>query len=115
MNKKSGTSKDAADKFVKGIRHKTRKEYSAEDKIRIALVGLRNEASVAALCRCWGISEGLYFTWPKEFHEAGKQRLAGDTARQSTSTEVKELGSESAALNKVVTDLTWKTVCAKKA
>ena len=66
MNKKSGTSKDAADKLVKGIRRKTRKQYSAEEKIRIVLAGLRGEESIAALCRREGISESLYYTWSKE-------------------------------------------------
>ena len=65
MNKKSGTSKDAADKLVKGIRRKTRKQYSAEEKIRIVLAGLRGEESIAALCRREGISESLYYTWSK--------------------------------------------------
>ena len=97
MNKTSGTSKDAADKLVKGIRRKTRKQYSAEEKIRIVLAGLRGEESIAALCRREGISESLYYTWSKEFLEAGKQRLAGDTARQATSPEVKELRSEATA------------------
>jgi transposase len=91
MNKKSGISKDAADQLVKGIRRKTRKQYSAEEKIRIVLAGLRGEESIAALCRREGISESLYYAWSKEFLEAGKQRLAGDTARQATSPEVKEL------------------------
>ena len=96
MNEKSETSKDAADKLVKGIKRKTRKQYSAEEKIRIVLAGLRGEESIAALCRREGISESLYYTWSKEFLEAGKQRLAGDTARQATSPEVKELRSETA-------------------
>jgi transposase len=77
MNQKSGTSKDAADKLVKGIKRKTRKQYSAEEKIRIVLAGLRGEESIATLCRREGISESLYYTWSKEFLEAGKQRLAG--------------------------------------
>ena len=98
MNEKSETSKDAADKLVKGIKRKTRKQYSAEEKIRIVLAGLRGEESIAALCRREGISESLYYTWSKEFLEAGKQRLAGDTARQATSPEVKELRSEAPAL-----------------
>ena len=114
MNKKSGTSKDAADKLVKGIRRKTRKQYSAEEKIRMVLAGLRGEESIAALCRREGISESLYYTWSKEFLEAGKQRLAGDTARQATSPEVKELRSESAALKEVVADLTLENRLLKK-
>ena len=114
MNKRSGTSKDAADKLIKGIRRKTRKQYSAEEKIRIVLAGLRGEDSIAALCRREGISESLYYTWSKEFLEAGKQRLAGDTARQATSPEVKELRSESAALKEVVADLTLENRLLKK-
>ncbi|WP_232796561.1 transposase, partial [Roseovarius salinarum] len=77
MNKKSGTSKDAADKLVKGIKRKTRKQYSAEEKIRIVLAGLRGEDSIAALCRREGISESLYYTWSKEFLEAGKLNRPG--------------------------------------
>ena len=114
MNKRSGTSKDAADKLVKGIRRKTRKQYSAEEKIRIVLAGLRGEENIAALCRREGISESLYYTWSKEFLEAGKQRLAGDTARQATSPELKELRSESAALKEVVADLTLENRLLKK-
>jgi len=81
MRQKSGTSKDAADKLVRGIKRKTRKHYSAEEKIRIVLAGLRGEESIAALCRREGIAESLYYSWSKEFLEAGKGRLAGDTAR----------------------------------
>ena len=114
MNEKSETSKDAADKLVKGIKRKTRKQYSAEEKIRIVLAGLRGEESIAALCRREGISESLYYTWSKEFLEAGKQRLAGDTARQATSPEVKELRSEATALKEVVADLTLENRLLKK-
>ena len=71
MNKKSGTSKAAADKLVKNIRRKTRQTYSAEEKIRIVLAGLRGEESISALCRREGISESLYYSWSKEFLEAG--------------------------------------------
>ncbi len=105
MNKTSGTSKEAADKLVRGIKRKTRKHYSAEEKIRIVLAGLRGEESISALCRREGIAESLYYSWSKEFLEAGKNRLAGDTARQATSPEVKELRSESAALKEVVAEL----------
>ena len=114
MNKKSGTSKDAADKLVKSIRRKTRRLHATEEKIRIVLAGLRGEESIAALCRREGISESLYYSWSKEFLEAGKQRLAGDTARQATSPEVKELRSESAALKEVVADLTLENRLLKK-
>ena len=75
------TKKDPAEKAVRDIRRKTRKQYSAEEKIRIVLSGLRGEESIAALCRHEGIAEGLYYSWSKEFLEAGKKRLAGDAAR----------------------------------
>ena len=101
MNKTSGTSKDAADKLVRGIKRKTRKHYSAEEKIRIVLAGLRGEESIAALCRREGIAESLYYSWSKEFLEAGKQRLAGDTMRQATAPEVKDLRSEASALKEL--------------
>ena len=93
---------------------KTRKHYSAEEKIRIVLAGLRGEESIAALCRREGIAESLYYSWSKEFLEAGKQRLAGDTARQATAPEVKELRSEAAALKEVVADLTLENRLLKK-
>ena len=114
MDKKSGTSKDAADKLVKNIRRKTRRLHATEEKIRIVLAGLRGEESIAALCRREGISESLYYSWSKEFLEAGKQRLAGDTARQATSPEAKELRSESSALKEVVADLTLENRLLKK-
>ena len=114
MNKKCGTSTDAADKLVRGIKRKTRRHYSAEEKIRVALTGLRGEESIAALCRREGIAESLYYSWSKEFLEAGKSRLAGDTARQATAPEVKELRSESTALKEVVAELTLENRLLKK-
>ena len=114
MNKKSGTSKAAADKLVKNIRRKSRKHYSAEEKIRIVLAGLRGEESIASLCRREGIAESVYYSWSKEFLEAGKRRLAGDTARQATSPEVKELRSEAMALKECVADLTLENRLLKK-
>ena len=77
MNKKTGALKDAADKLVRGIKRKLRKHYLAEEKIRIVLTGLRSEDSIAALCRREEIVESLYYSWSKEFLEAGKNRLAG--------------------------------------
>ena len=79
---------------MRDIRCKTRKQYSAEEKIRIVLSGLRGEDSIAELCRREGIAESLYYSWSKEFLEAGKKRLSGDTARQASSGEVKELRHE---------------------
>jgi transposase len=114
MTKKPTTSKDAADKVVKNIRRKTRQTYSSEEKIRIVLAGLRGEESIAVLCRREGIAESLYYSWSKEFLEAGKRRLSGDTARQATSPEVKELRSESSALKECVADLTLENRLLKK-
>ena len=114
MRRKAGTDKPTADRVVKDIRRKTRKHHSAEEKIRIVLEGLRGEESIAALCRREGIATSLYYSWSKEFLEAGKNRLAGDTARQATSPEVKELRSESAALKEVVAELTLENRLLKK-
>jgi transposase len=91
---------------MKEIRRATRKQHSAEEKIRIVLAGLRGEDSIAEHCRREGIAQSLYYSWSKEFLEAGKRRLAGDTARQATSPEVKELRAEAAALKEAVADLT---------
>jgi len=114
MNKKPGTSKASAYKLVKNIRRKTRQTYSAEEKIRIVLAGLRGEESISALCRREGISESLYYGWSKEFLEAGKRRLSSDTARQATSPEVKDLRAESSALKECVADLTLENRLLKK-
>jgi transposase len=86
---------------VQDIRRATRKHYSAEDKIRIVLDGLRGEDSIAELCRREGIAQSMYYGWSKEFLEAGKRRLAGDTARAATSDEVKDLRREAGALKEV--------------
>jgi transposase len=89
---------------VKNIRRATRKHYSAEEKIRVVLDGLRGESSIAELCRREGIAEGLYYSWSKEFLEAGKRRLAGDTARAATSSEVTDLRREARTLKEVVAE-----------
>ena len=81
MRQKSMSSRASAEQTVRDIRRKTRKQYSAEEKIRIVLSGLRGEDSIAELCRREGIAESLYYSWSKEFLEAGKKRLSGDTAR----------------------------------
>jgi transposase len=104
MRQKSGTRKAAAENVLKDIRRATRRQYSAEEKIRIVLDGLRGEESIAALCRREGIAESLYYNWSKEFLEAGKKRLAGDTARAATSDEVKQLRHEARDLKEVVAE-----------
>jgi transposase len=115
MRQKSVPTKETADQVIKGIRRATRRHFSAEDKIRIVLEGLRGEASIAELCRREGIVENLYYRWSKEFLEAGKRRLAGDTARAATTDEVKELRREASALKEVVAELTLENRLLKKA
>jgi transposase len=107
-------AKDTAEKVVKDIRRATRKQYSAEEKIRIVLEGLRGEDSIAELCRREGIAQNLYYRWSKDFLEAGKKRLAGDTARAATSDEVKDLRREATALKEAVADLTLENRLLKK-
>jgi len=104
MRQKPGTNQSHGEKVVKDIRRATRKQYSAEEKIRIVLDGLKGEDSIAELCRREGIAQSLYYSWSKEFLEAGKKRLAGDTARAATSTEVKDLRRESRDLKEVVAE-----------
>jgi transposase len=104
MRQKSGFPKPPAEKVIKDIRRATRKRYGAEEKIRIVLDGLRGEDSIAALCRRQGIAESLYYSWSKEFLEAGKKRLAGDTARSATGDEVKELRHQARELKEVVAE-----------
>lgn len=99
---------------MKEIRRVTRRQFSAEEKIRIVLAGLRGEESIAELCRREGIVQNLYYRWSKEFLEAGKKRLAGDTARAATSDEVKELRQEASALKEVVAELMLENRLLKK-
>jgi transposase len=89
---------------VKDIRRATRKHYSAEEKIRVVLDGLRGEETIAELCRLEGIAQSLYYSWSKEFLEAGKRRLAGDTARAASTGEVKDLRREARELKEVVAE-----------
>lgn len=114
MKAKQRKSKADAEKAIKDIRRATRKHYSSEEKIRIVLSGMRGEESIAALCRREGIAQSLYYTWSKEFLEAGKRRLAGDTAREATSSEVKELRKEARDLKEVVAEQTLEIRLLKK-
>ena len=113
MRQKSET-RATPEQIVKDIRRATRKHHSAEEKIRIVLEGLRGEYSIAELCRREGIAESLYYSWSKEFLEAGKKRLAGDTARAATSGEVKDLRREVRDMKVLVADLTLENRLLKK-
>jgi transposase len=104
MRQKPGTLRTESTKTIKDIRRATRKQYSAEEKIRIVLDGLRGEETIAELCRREGIAQGLYYSWSKEFLEAGKRRLAGDTARAASTGEVKTLRREAHELKEVVAE-----------
>ena len=114
MRTKKSKSKQPAEQVVKDIRRRTRRHFSAEDKIRIVLEGLRGDDSIAELCRREGIAQSLYYTWSKEFMEAGKKRLAGDTARSATTDEVKDLRNEARDLKECVADLTLENRLLKK-
>ena len=114
MRQRSGPQKGAAEQTIKDIRRATRRQYGAEEKIRIVLEGLRGEESIAELCRREGIAASMYYGWSKEFLEAGKRRLAGDTVRAATSQEVKDLRHQAQALKEVVADLTLENRLLKK-
>ncbi len=111
MPRKKKQSSEAA---VREIRRRTRRRFSAEEKVRVVLDGLRGEMSVAALCRREGIAANLYYRWSKDFLEAGKKRLNGDTVREATSDEVKVLRSENRELKEVVAEMTLKNRVLKK-
>ncbi len=114
MNTKNRTQKDSAEKTVRDIRRATRRNYSAEEKIRIVLQGLRGEDSIAELCRKEGINQNLYYRWSKEFLEAGKRRLAGNVVREATTDEVKNLRQETLGLKEVVAELLLENRLLKK-
>ena len=100
--------KSSAESTVRNIRRQTRKQYNAEDKIRIVVEGLRGEQTIAELCRKEGLNQSLYYKWSKEFLEAGKSRLAGNTKREADSTEVKEMREELDQLKLLVAELSLK-------
>lgn len=104
MRQKTDRHQQAADRTIKDIRRQTRRKYTAEDKIRIVLSGLKGEDSIAELCRQEGIAQSQYYSWSKEFLEAGKKRLAGDTMREANTGEVQGLRRESRDLKEVVAE-----------
>jgi transposase len=97
-------SREAVEKTVRDIKRRTRRHFGAEDKIRVILQGLRGEESIAEICRKEGLHQNLYYRWSKEFLEAGKKRLAGDTVREAGSDEVKALRFESMQLKEALAD-----------
>lgn len=105
---------ESTEKKIRNIRRQNRKKYSAEEKIRIVIEGLRGDESIAELCRREGIAQSMYYKWSKEFMEAGKQRLAGNTKRQADSSEVKELRKENGQLKELVAEIALKNKVLKK-
>ena len=108
------TEKRSAEKTVRDIPRRTRKKYFAEGKIRIVLEGLRGEENIAELCRREGLNSNVYYRWSKEFMEAGKKRLAGDTVREASSDEVKELRAEAATLKETLGEVVMENRLLKK-
>ena len=107
-------AKKESESIVKDIKRMTRKKYSAEEKISIVLEGLRGEESIAAICRREGINPNLYYRWSKEFLEAGKKRLLGDTQREATSSVVSDLRKKNEQLKQLVAELSLKNRVLKK-
>jgi transposase len=106
--------KTDSEAVVREIKRRTRKKYSTEEKIRIVLEGLRGEVSIAELCRKEGIHQNVYYKWSKDFLEAGKKRLQGDTEREATSSEVVDLKKENDQLKALVAELSLKNRVLKK-
>ena len=103
-----------SEQLLKDIRRKTKRVFSAEQKIIIVMEGIRGENSIAELCRRYGIAETTYYKWNKEFVEAGKRRLSGDEARQATSSEVADLRKENLKLKESLADLVIRYEIVKK-
>ena len=114
MRQTTETRTSPGEKIVKDIKRATRKHYSSEEKIRIVLDGLRGEDSIAELCRREGLSQGIYYKWSKDFMEAGKRQLVGDTIRAATTEEVKDLRREARDLKEVVAEQTLELHLLKK-
>ena len=111
---KNKSSKGSGEKLVRDIRRRTRKSYGTEEKIRIVMEGLRGEYSIAELCRREGIHQNLYYRWSKEFLEAGKKRLAGDTVREASTGEVKDLRNECSQLKEILAEVMLENRLLKK-
>jgi len=106
--------KKSASSLISELKRKTRRTYSSEEKIRIIIDGMRGEMTIAELCRREGISQGIYYKWSKDFMDAGKRRLTGDTMREANTTEVKGLKDENRSLKELVAELSLKNRDLKK-
>ena len=108
------TKKTDPDSIIRDIKRKTRKRYSSEEKIRIVLEGLKGETTIAELCRREGINPNVYYKWSRDFLEAGRRRLTGDTIREANSSEVGEIRKENSQLKELVAELSLKNRVLKK-
>ena len=108
------SKKKSASSLISELKRKTRRNYSSEEKIRIIIEGMRGETTIAELCRKEGISQGIYYKWSKDFMEAGKKRLTGDTMREANTSEVKDLKDENSSLKELVAELSLKNRTLKK-
>jgi transposase len=108
------SKKQSTEAAVREIRRRTRRKFSSEEKIRIVLEGMRGEVSIAELCRREGIANNLYYRWSKDFLEAGKKRLSGDTMREANTDEVKELRSENSQLKQALAETVLENRVLKK-
>ena len=100
--------------LLKTVKRKTRKLYSTEEKIRVVIEGLRGEFTIAELCRKEGITDSTYYKWTKDFMEAGKRLLSGDTLREANTSEVNELKQENGSLKELVAELSLENRVLKK-
>jgi len=110
----TGAKAETAGRFMKKVRRYTRRKYTAEDKIRIILEGMKREVSTAELCRKEGINPNVYYVWTKDFMEAGKARLQGDNRRQANESEVMELRRENERLKVLLAEQLLETSLFKK-
>ena len=108
------TKKKSAGSLISDLKRKTKKQYGSEEKIRIVIEGMRGEVSVAELCRQEGIAQANYYKWLKDFMEAGKRRLSGDTMREANTSEVQELKDENSSLKELVAELSLESRRLKK-
>ena len=106
--------KSSTENFVKDIRRKTRRLFTSEQKILIVMEAIRGESSVSEICRKYGIHQTQFYKWNKEFLEAGKKRLAGDTTREATSSEVEDLRKENQKLKELLADMMLRHDIVKK-
>jgi len=114
VQRQISTKQDKVRKAIREVRAATRRKFSAEEKIRIVLEGLRGDETISELCRREGIAPTVYYKWSKSFLEAGKLRLSGETKRNATSEEVRALRRENEDLKRLLAEQMLKVELFKK-